>query len=215
MPVNALAPPSRNSLLAERQQQLLREAANYPQYGETVDYLAARRMMPPINVEFGATPSFSYNLWGNDLPRTGVVKMPLTGRPASLVHELTHAADAQLDQQYSKIRKKRDLSPLEAQFKQAYEKLAFNPNYRLIDDIRRTPRTQLAAKLDRNWTVKNIGYRATDKELPAWGVASTIASSRSSDYNSPMHLDPTMATEFSILMDLGNRLQRQQPPQGR
>jgi len=202
--------------LAERQQQLLREAANYPQYGETVDYLAARRMMPPINVEFGATPSFSQNLWGNDLPRTGVVTVGTTSRPASLVHELTHAADTQLEQQYTAISRKRNLSPLEAQFKQAYEKLVYNPALRLDKgQIDKYPRSALAKRLAPEWAAKEKNYRSSERELPAWGVASTIDPSNTAYYNAPMHLDPTMATEFSILMDLGNRLQRQQPPQGR
>lgn len=203
MATNALAPQSNNALVT-----LLTQAATSPQYGALVDYLTARRMLPPISLggTGGASGAFEFNtFFGNDLPKTGVVKVGYGEGPNTLVHELTHAADRQINSQYYELKDKRgDLTPAEQQFMQAYERLRHkSPSFSdksVIDQ-----RKNMAEKLDPTWAAKNSDYRGSNVELPAWGMGSTMYPNY--DSPAPRHLDPTMATEFSILMDLARRAQ--------
>jgi len=211
MATNALAPRPQNALMRQTDpmQALLRQSAEYPQYGELVDYLSARRMMPPISMggTNGANAVFESNsIFGNTLPKTGVIKVRYNARPSTVVHELTHAADDQISSQYFQLKNKRDdLTPAEQQFMQAYEKLAYNQFGR----DKAFQRENLARKLNPEWAKKHSEYRATNRELPAWGMGFTI--DPRDDYNPPLHLDPTLATEFSMLLDMARKLQKSQP----
>ena len=211
MATNALAPRPRNAFVREPDpmQTLLRESAEYPQYGELVDYLSARRMMPPISFKAGGGGVFERNaFFGNELPKTGVVKVGRFVGPSTVVHELTHAADNQITSQYYDLKNKRgDLTPQERQFMQAYEKLVYDQFGR----DKAFPRENLAQKLNPEWAKKQGDYRATSTELPAWGMGSVVDPSNSREYSAPLHLDPTMATEFSILLDMARKLQKSQP----
>jgi len=212
MATNALAPRPQNALTrqADPMQALLRQSAEYPQYGELVDYLSARRMMPPISM--GGTPGgvFEQNsFFGSELPKTGVVKVGYNSGPSTVVHELTHATDTQISSQYYELKNKRgNLTPAERQFMQAFEKLAYNPFGR---GNKALPRRALAEKLDPAWAKKHSDYRATNRELPAWAMGATVDPSESREYSAPLHLDPTLATEFSILLDMARKLQKSQP----
>ena len=210
MPTNALAPPPKNAMVrqADPLQSLLRESAEYPQYGELVDYLSARRMMPPIERRpMGVSGSFDVNsFFGRSLPKTGVVNVGMRAGPDTVVHELTHAADNQLVSQYTELLNKRGkLTPAEQQFMQAFEKLSYD---RFGGD-KSLPRLTMAKKLDPAWTKKQSDYRATDVELPAWAMGATVRPQE--DYSPPLHLNPTLASEFSILLNMAKRLQKSQP----
>ena len=211
MATNALAPKPQNALTRQTDpmQALLRQSAEYPQYGELVDYLSARRMMPPISMGGTSGGVFEVNsFFGNTLPKTGVVKVSYGARPSTVVHELTHAADKQVSSQYYELKNKRgDLTPTEQQFMQAYEKLAYNQFGR----DKAFPRKTLAEKLDPAWAKKQNEYRATNVELPAWAMGATVDPSESREYGAPLHLDPTLATEFSMLLDMARKLQKSQP----
>lgn len=189
---------------------LLEETAKYPQYGELVNYLTQREMMPPIEQRFLGSArrgQFRENGWGSkELPKTGVIEVNYGAGPSTVLHELTHAADKELDTQYYQAKyKKSDLTPQEQQFLDAYVKLSKNPTAR-NDNPAKWPRLQLANKLSPEWAKEENQYRATMGELPAWGMGSTVQRDR--DYNPPLHLDPTMATEFLILMDLARRAKK-------
>ena len=206
MPKNALAPRPTNALARQTDplQSLLRESADYPQYGELVDYLSARRMMPPINQRpMGVSGSFDVNsFFGRSLPKTGVVNVGMRAGPDTVVHELTHAADNQIASQYHELLNKRgDLTPAERQFMQAFEKLSYDKFGR----DKAFPRKTLAEKLDPAWVEKQRDYRATNAELPAWAMGATIAPR--DDYRPPLHLNPSLATEFSVLLDLARKAQ--------
>ena len=212
MATNALAPKPKNAMVrqADPLQSLLRETAEYPQYGELVGYLSSRRMMPPISIgkTGGASGVFESNsIFGSELPKTGVVKVGYGAGPSTVVHELTHAADTQISSQYYELKNKRgDLTPEERQFMRAFEKLAYDPFGR---GDKALPRRTLAEKLDPAWAKKHSDYRATNRELPAWGMGATVTPDDA--YGRPLHLDPTMASEFSILLDMANRLQKSKP----
>jgi hypothetical protein len=67
----------------------------------------------------------------------------------------------------------------------------------------------LADKLAPEWSKENSDYRSASNELSAYGMGSTVP--RRSN-RAPLHVDPTMATEFSILLDLAQRAQKAKPP---
>jgi hypothetical protein len=206
---NALAPRPRNSLVKDELQQLLQQAAESPQYGELVDYLSARRMMPPIEQKYGARGEFSRNTaFGNTLPKTGVVSLGYNATPSTVVHELTHAADKQLDAQYYTLRNKRNLTPQEQQFMQAYEKLVYSPG-QMFGQKSESTRGNVARTIAPEWANEARGYRATGSELAAFGMGSTVAPNV--HYPAPAHIDPSYATEFSILLDMARKLQKSQP----
>ena len=214
MPKNALVPKTANAL-AERQSpldKLLTASAKYPQYQDLTGYLNSRNMMPPMNMAYlGSDTAGEFkrnNFFNQNLPETGVVNFNYGAEPSTVVHELTHAADRQLKDQYLNLKhNKSNLSPEEEQFVAAYQKLSQNTNP-MVFGLKRYPKEELANYLSPEWNKKNQRYRASEPELPAWGMASTIDSKDYREYNAPLHLDPTMATEFSILMNMAHRLQK-------
>lgn len=189
----------------------VRGAAESPQYGELVEFLADRRSMPPIKLKPGLSGGeFEYHpVFGNTLPRTGNINVGFNSDPGTIVHELTHAADRQITQQYYETRRKKNPSDIEKQFVQAFEKLVFSPDKRHSDPTR-NQRTAMAFKLDPAWAVEQREYRSDPDELVAFGMGSTLTPNRRFN-RAPLHVDPTMATEFSTLLDLAKRLQKSKP----
>ena len=214
MATNALAPRPKNAMVRKPDplQSLLRESAEYPQYGELVDYLSARRMMPPISLKYGSSSSFTFPGFykgQNSIPATGIVKIAEGETPNAVVHELTHAAQRQIEAQYLSLRKKAektDLTPLDRQFMQAYEKLVHRPG-KLFGARPEAMQSLTAQRIAPDWVKKEGDYRATGGELAAFGMGSTV--DRNAD--APLHIDPSYATEFSILLDMARRLQKSQP----
>jgi hypothetical protein len=208
MPKNTLAPKPLNQL-----EKLLAETAKYPQYGEMVDYLTQREMMPPIEQRRlgpATAGQFSTNGFFGDqvLPKTGLIEVNFGAGPSDVLHELTHAADGQLNRDYINLnekRKKSDLTPEEKRFMSAYTKLAYDPNA-YHGNPAKYPRVQLANKLSPEWVKKETNYRSRGNEMAAFGVGSIAE--RDFGYKPPLHLDPTMATEFLILMDLARRTKK-------
>jgi hypothetical protein len=215
MPQNALALKAKNALVrqSDETQDLLQRAAQFPQYGELVDYLSARRMMPPINTQvmFPYKGLFEQNpLIGGPLPRTGKITVRSGAKESTVVHELTHAADAQINNQYYELKQQekqgKKLAPVQKQFIDAFEKLVRKvsgvPGWRL----REYNRKKTAQNLAPNWLQQQRGYRSSDDELPAFGMGNTVSGSKKWP-DAPPHVDPTYATEFSVLMDLARRAQ--------
>lgn len=212
MATNELAPKTKNALVrqADPLQSLLREAAEYPQYGELVDYLSARRMMPQISLKHGRSSSFTYPGFysdSNSPPATGLVKIARGETPNAVVHELTHAAQRQMEAQYYSLKdkaRKTELTPLDQQFIQAYEKLIYRPG-KMFGAGPELTQSATARRIAPEWYKKQSDYRATSDELAAFGMGSTV--NRNADNPAPLHIDPSYATEFSILLDLARRAQ--------
>jgi hypothetical protein len=202
---NALAPKPLNQL-----GKLLAETAKYPQYGEMVDYLTQREMMPPINQVYlssGTNGRFRQNVWDSThLPKTGLIEVKYGAGPSTVLHELAHATDEQVSRDYRKLKLLGlNFTPEEKRFMTAYEKLSYNPKaYR--NDPAKYPRRHLANKLSPEWAKEESDYRSRDNELAGWGMGSTVQ--RDTEYNPPLHLDPTMATELLILTDLARRVSK-------
>ena len=202
MPSNKLAPPQQNEL-----QRLLVQTAAYPQYGELTDFLTSRRSMPEIRQDYTGTDrgSFTYNnpVFGErNFPAAGRLLLNYGAEPSTVVHELTHAADRQMRELYfeisDRLRKREKLDPLEKQFLDSYQKLSFGGG-----------REKRAAQLAPEWAKEKANYRADQPELAAYGMGSTIAPN--AHYPAPAHVDPSMGTEFSILLDLASKAQKTRP----
>jgi hypothetical protein len=209
---NALAPKSTNALAADYLQTLLQQSAQSPQYQELSGYLASRGMMPKFVQEpLTGRGKFEYIAgFSKDLPTEGVVSLDYYATPATSVHELTHASERQIHNQAFKLRQKsfkEKLSPLEQQFMGAYSKLMLDPS-----NLAANPRFELAQRIAPEWAAKKRDYRSSEKELSGFGMGSTVAPN--THYPAPPHIDPTMATEFSILLDLAAKLQGQSAAKG-
>lgn len=202
MPVNALAPPSRNAL-----QELLTQAAASPQYGALVDYLTARRRMPIMQYGGVLSPDATAEFQtGANLPVTGQIALRNAADPNTVVHELTHAALNQINNQWSAIASQpdRNLTPDQIRFKQAYEKLIFKPGEQFGANPKSTQQAT-ARKIAPQWAEENKRYRASDDELSAFGMGGSVRPNLGA--NAPLHIDPAYATEFSVLLDLARRAQ--------
>ena len=207
---NKLAPNSVNALTTA--------ARNYPEYLELLKFLGVNQ--PPIRfTPLGEETSGEYDRaarYGN----TGEIRMnsnslrdirPYTSESnaRTLIHETTHATDRQLNNLYFKY-KDRPPTPEIAQFVDGYKKLrwnAENPNAR----VQMPPSEAFAQRLDPKWAEENKRYRATAPELyghAVGNVAQTPGGKPYSEFEVPLHLNPSLATEHFILLDLANRAQQ-------
>jgi hypothetical protein len=179
--------------------------------------------MPPVSFNFlpsGSTGEFvQKGVFSNtDTPRTGKVALtdqflrrgndPTNAIP-TLTHELTHASQkAMVSQSLSKDAEDKQTKQ---QFLDAYSKLNYDPNKRGRSAF---AASDLSNKLNPTWTEQNERYRASSNELPAWAmgdVANRNPLYRYDDYGAPTHLNPTLATERQILLDLATRDARANP----
>jgi len=213
MATNNLAPKNVNVLrsLAEHPnplQYLMQLASERPEYAALTDYLTSRSAMPPV--------SFRYLPSGNSGtfdPQTGAVTLndaylkrgydPTNPIP-TLTHELTHAAQLQM----AKQRSQEEVANPQAkqQFLDAYKKLVYTDEKPKVSD--RFAQSVLANKLNPKWYEENASYRASVNELPAWAMGSVAHQNplyEYDDFKTPAHLNPTLATEFLILMDLATK----------
>lgn len=178
-----------------------------PLYTGLLQYLQSRGAVPQLQVSYlpdGVLGRFEYNsAFGKGLPKEGLLQLGEgTGAGPSdirktLAHELTHAAERQLTNQYFDIPADKRSSD---QFGQGMQKLVIG------NDPKLPARPAQAAKLaGPAWVQANRGYRSSGAELSAFGAGSTEATNRGNP--APSHVDPTMATELAILLDLAQRRQ--------
>lgn len=205
---------------------IIREAGQQPQYQEMMEYLHKRRAVPPVSQKF-----LGDNVYGEfAIPRTansplgpaGAIRInmrpTLLGGVNTLTHEVTHAAERQIDNQYSEEKYPKGLggSLGKNQFTDAWEKLTYAPNLRR-EDPAKVPPQQLMELLAPKWRKDQEAYRSTTSEARAFAVGnSTTPKNMMPPENAPAHIDSTIATEFMILLDLARRSMDKRPAaQGR
>lgn len=179
---------------------LQRILADKPEYRAITDYLTARGKMPEMQTRWlgdGVNGRFDRNsVFGDELPKGG--RITISSNPnavdqkGTVVHELTHAVDAELINQYHSKKQ-----PPGKQFSDAYKKL------RLGSDA------NVAKTIAPEFALANRDYRASNTEVRAFGMGSTQGGN--SPYPAPAHIDSTAATEFQILLDLAMRDQVSAP----
>lgn len=203
-------------------EKLTAEAKQYPQHTDLMDYLAARDAVPGVTQTYLGPSTGGQFISGWGEPKNGKIEVNWGASPSTLVHELTHAADRQIGQQaldlkerhrketplLDWLRGKTVLTPEEVRLVLGYNKLHFNVD-KDIKDPERYPRQATVNKLAPEWAKKNYDYRSADNELVAYGMGSTVPRRHN---RAPLHVDPTMATDFSVLLDLAQRAQKAKPP---
>jgi hypothetical protein len=212
MATNKLMPESDNaleklqSLRGDDKIRLMRQiASEQPQYQELADYLMARSAMPPVKEGYlpaDTNAQYSRNsFFGSGLPATGEVTINYgTNDPRSLIHELTHAAHYQMGRQY----RQQDVKDAEAKqrFKDAYDRL-LRTNEQGPGGMFAAPTVfqteAMASRLAPDWAKQNSRYRASVSELPAFAMGNQGAR------GAPAHVDPTLSTEFRVLLDMALR----------
>lgn len=190
-PKNALAPVPTNALLAKVQQ--------YPAFQEIAQFLTSRRgALPPVEYAplYGASGEYD--------PRTGKLRLSERLRYGdtkeaedTIIHELTHSAVNELHGKYMQAKDLSKKTPEVQQFIDGYEKLMVAPDMKF-------QQAELAKRMAPDWVAANANYRASASELPAWAMGSATTG-RDGGYGTPLHLNPTLATDFRVLLDLANR----------
>ena len=180
------------------QKAVLAKVQQTPIGQQIVQYLLARKSLPQFKETYtGDRGSFDYNTWaGNELPPQGRVSLRggAEADASTMLHELTHAADRQLAEQYFEIPR----GQRNSQFAQGFEKLSLNST-----EKGRSARNMVAQALAGNWAKERQEYRASSPELAAFGVGNSAAPPGVN--RGPLHVDPTMATEMAILLELASR----------
>jgi len=202
MATNRLAPKNHNALLIDA-------AQSQPEYREISGFLGKR--IPAANYGYlpeGVFGRFMKNSpFGNELPPEGQIEInsafldsnrgPSAAMP-TLTHEMVHAAQGPMTDMYY-AHNRGSQTPEMQQFIDAYNRLEFSP-YQA--GMAAYPRSAMSAKLGGlDWHNKNAKYRTSETELPAQAIGNAMRS----DSRGPLHLDPTLATEYRILLDLATR----------
>jgi hypothetical protein len=205
---------------------LLEQIKGTQLYDQLVSYLVSRNALPNVSAEYlneATDGQFTTNTaFGNKLPPNGEIfinKANLKNTPTkellnTLSHETTHAADRQLTNQWYEIAAKKNRTKEEDRFLDAYNKLSYG--YSPKEDKEATflsrekfvsRAAELASKLNPEWTKENSTYRASGTELSAFGVGNSLFPTPSgrASFSPPEHLDATLATERSILLDAAMR----------
>lgn len=185
----------------------MKQAGQIPEYQQMMDYLMARRAVPEIKTTYMGGTSGLFQFGGN-LQNRGRIRVNEGEGVDTLTHEITHAAERQMMQQYYEDKTaKRDflgfIQPSDTQFTAAYDK--FGPQ-------------DVLGTINQNWTDKAKRYRSTSSEARAFAVenATNPKLAPTSVTRGPAHVDSTLATEFLILLDLAKRGMKDRPQsQGR
>ena len=187
---------------ASLQEQVLENVSGTPMGEAIVRYLRSRNAVPSIeSASLGEGVLGDYTRNKNQVRLDPVVTRTLRSSYSTgpQVHELSHAADYELGDQYKD-------NP-NTQFGDAYRKLYLGeqdrPWYASHDPNALSSPEAFAKKLDPKWFRQNQDYRSRTNELVAYGAGNV--SGRPVGGPAPLHLDPTLAQEQAILLELALR----------
>ena len=159
-------------------------------------YLHGRRVMPTME-----TARLPPGVGGSYNPGRQELKLARGAGIPTLIHELVHASQTAMegqaiyDQQGGK-------------FPAAFEKL-FGLRGRYGEGAQES-----ATRLAPQWMADEDKYRTSGRELQAHGVGEQFKGVGDLRWQAPSHVDPTMATEFMILLDMAIR-ESEAGPQGK
>lgn len=193
---------------------ILQAASDNPEYQAIANYLMARRAMPEMQMggtnSYGsfATPGLFSSGQIPDRGRIrlnqGYVNVPPAEGASTLTHEATHAAERQMIKQYYELKDKPNKTDLEKQFLGNFQKIIGSSEPQINKWLKTVVPSFATDKAD---------YRAKSNEALAFGVENSSFNNNIS--NAPAHIDPTIATQFQLLLDQAQRVQDQQTPKGR
>lgn len=181
----------------------VQSADQYPEFRKLLTYLIGSGGNIPVavdNLDSSANAEFIVPGYGEKRYTQPSIVMDrfqsaLSTKPelaATLIHEMTHAAQYRMNTQADKGSNN--------QFKDAYKKLYGGEDAK---SQQQRPGPQLASKMDSNFTSTEQGYRSTPWELTAYGLGNSVTGTRNNP--APNHVDATLATEFMLLLDLATR----------
>ena len=194
----------------------MKEAGRIPEYQQMMDYLMIRRAVPEIKSQYLGESIGGIFRYGGGMQSRGQIGINSNGVD-TLVHEVTHAAERQVNNQYSEEKYPGGWATGKNQFIDAYEKLTYQPDM-YADAPGKVPPQQFMNLIDKNWTEKAARYRSTTSEARAFAMenVSNPKLDPLSITRAPAHIDSTLATEFLILLDLAKRGMKDRPQsQGR
>lgn len=185
-------------------------------FADIMDYLTSKGRVPSVTRASLPWDTYGqYHRWDKERNKPdNRIELSHKAGPSTLLHELAHGADDTLERQYwdrpmggiPKMYPKED-----TQFTRGYEKLrggVVNAKAPYKGGLRQYyyPRSDLASMLDDKWYQRHKDYRSSERELTGWGAGATEDPNESySADKAPLHLNPTMATELAILIDLARR----------
>lgn len=188
-------------------EKLKESAKSIPAYNNLVEYLTQQKAMPTIEKSYlspGTNGQFNLDERKLSLNREFETRDGFTPKALqTLIHELTHATALPLAQQFAAQQREGN------NFTDAYKKLMFGRQ----GSAYRYPRTEMVDKMAPGWGPQKEAYRASQDELSAFALgnaAGPIAPQNNSNA-APAHIDPTLATEFEILLDLAKRNHKVSP----
>ena len=164
-------------------------------YQELEKYLQSRNAVPDIKVT-GYLPEGTHGMFSSDRTNIGTGNIKIsknlheTYMPSTIAHEMTHAADRQMEQQAME----QGLFGKSNQFTEAYKKMVGTDGRN---------RTQLLRKRYPEFEEDNRYYRSRPDEVAAHAIGAY--SGPAMQDSAPRHVDATAATELRILMDLAQR----------
>jgi hypothetical protein len=157
------------------------------------EYLRSRNAFPAVsslnNAPSGLEGQFRYPIGGNS---PGEIRLAPGYSEASYGHELTHAADRQMRNQFQSA----PFGPPtrgEDQFQDAYRKI-------LQSGSQAGQALQMA---DLKNPLSRNAYRMSPEEVPAFAIDNAISPAQGFPIGG--HSSSTTATEFAILLDLAKR----------
>lgn len=195
---------------------LMIEAGKKEQYQETIDYLMSQRALPPVKRKYlgeEISGEFERNtIFGKDLPSTGQINLNYGAGADTLGHEMTHAAQKRLNNQYiqEKFHGPGLFRKSDTNFTDTYEKLV--SNYEAEKGKSDQIQNLIQRLAPQTWIDKYKNYRASSAEAQAHAVGNTMKPDSTSFRTvAPAHLDATLATEYMILLDAAKRSNVKKP----
>ena len=197
---------------------ILQSASDNPEYQNIANYLMSRRSMPEMQLGYIGSNLGRFTsqglFGGQNVPKRGVITINDYSRYQNpndvapiLAHEMTHAAEKQLINQYYQIKSKPEKTDLENQFLANFQKIIGSGEPELKNWLK---------KVEPGFVEKEGGYRAKSNEALAFGLENSAFRNAPNDRPGPAHSDPTIATALMLLLDQAQRVQSQQPQsQGR
>lgn len=181
---------------AERLVQLVRKTTDQPQYEQLMNYLGSRKAVP--GVSFADIPQDGVFDVDPPAPPEGAITLNINRAGSdTLIHELTHAATRQLANQFKEGKSG-------AQFNDAFEKIMLGARR-----ARESAPVVQSRAFNPVWNSQQAGYRDTPSELLSFGMGNSFVGSgtviKDKIADAPPHLDPTLATQMMILLDLATR----------
>lgn len=173
-------------------------------------WLLDRKAVPNLERGFGSERgSFEYSAYSEVPDPQGTIKVnSYSPNPkATLIHEMTHAAERQMRLLHTELSKKKELTDKEQQFIDAWDK-SFRASYDRRTKEYKTGVSDIIKALDAKWLNANKDYRTSNTEIPAQAMGSVSGAKNRDGETAPQHADPSIATEFMMMVEMARQLSK-------